>query len=59
MRCRRLPMFLTKEMTVKSNYTIKEFGVFCIGIILYIKIETENSKKAFQVIFFITECFLS
>ena len=31
-------------MTVKSNYTIKEFGVFSIGIILYFKIEAENNK---------------
>ena len=37
-------MFLTYEMTVKSNYTIKEFGVKSIGIILYIKIEAENNK---------------
>ena len=26
-------------VTVKSNYTIKEFGVFSIGIILYMEIE--------------------
>ena len=31
-------------MTVKSNNTIKEFGVFSIGIILWIKIEAENNK---------------
>ena len=31
-------------MSVKSNYTIKKFGVFSIGIILYIKIEAENNK---------------
>ena len=31
-------------MTVKSNYTIKEFGDFSIGIILYIRIEAENNK---------------
>ena len=37
-------MFLTYEMTVKSNYTIKEFGVISIGIILYIKIEAEDNK---------------
>ena len=37
-------MFLTYEITVKSNYTIKEFGVFSTRIILYIKIEAENNK---------------
>ena len=31
-------------MTVKSNYTMKEYGVFSIGLILYIKIEAENNK---------------
>ena len=31
-------------MNVKSNYTIKEFEVFSIGIILYIKKEAENNK---------------
>ena len=31
-------------MIVKSNFTIKEFGVFSKGIILYIKIEAENDK---------------
>ena len=31
-------------MTVQLNYTIKEFGDFSIGIILYIKIEAENNK---------------
>ena len=31
-------------MTVKSNYTMKVFGVFSIGLILYIKIEAENNK---------------
>ena len=37
-------MFLTYEITVKSNCTIKEFGVFSIGFISYIKIEAENNK---------------
>ena len=37
-------MFLTYEMTVKSNYAIAKFGVFSIGIIFYIKIEAENNK---------------
>ena len=31
-------------MNVKSNHTIAEFGVFSIGIILYMKIEEENNK---------------
>ena len=37
-------MFLTYEMVVKSNYTIRGLEVFSIGITLYIKIKAENNK---------------
>ena len=37
-------MFLTYEIAVKSNYTIRELEVFSTGIDLYIKIEAENNK---------------
>ena len=37
-------MFLTNEMTVKSNNTIIEFVFFSIGIISYIKKEANNNE---------------
>ena len=48
-------MFLTLEMTVKSNYTIQEFKDFIIGIILYIIIDNQayncliHFYKRFQI----------